>query len=58
MFWVNFKFRNITAALNYFSSYNKQWQDAQLALVDMLAIETPAQPRAPEPVCYDCVSIL
>ncbi|CAF2087238.1 unnamed protein product [Rotaria magnacalcarata] len=29
-------------------SYNKQWQDAQIAMVDMLAIETPEQPRPPE----------
>ncbi|CAF0945186.1 unnamed protein product [Rotaria sp. Silwood1] len=29
-------------------SYNKQWQDAQIAMVDMLAIETPEQPRLPE----------
>ncbi|CAF4977218.1 unnamed protein product, partial [Rotaria socialis] len=29
-------------------SYNKQWQDAQIAMVDMLAIETPEQPRQPE----------
>ncbi|CAF2772312.1 unnamed protein product [Rotaria sp. Silwood2] len=29
-------------------SYNKQWQDAQIAMVDMLAIETPEQPRGPE----------
>jgi hypothetical protein len=36
----------------YFSSYNKQWQDAQIAMADMLGIETPAQPRAPETVCH------
>ena len=35
----------------FFSSYNKQWQDAQIAMVDMLALETPEQPRAPESVC-------
>jgi hypothetical protein len=38
--------------LDYLSSYNKQWQDAQIAMVDMLGIEAPEQPRAPETVSY------
>ena len=33
-----------------FSSYNKQWQDAQIAMADMLALEMPSQPRPPETV--------
>ncbi len=43
---------------DYFSSYNKQWQDAQIAMVDMLAVEIPAQPRAPETVCYDIIFLI
>ena len=49
---VQFFFVGKYLSNNYFSSYNKQWQDAQIAMVDMLGLELPAQPRAPENVCY------
>jgi hypothetical protein len=47
--------KHIQIFFNGFSSYNKQWQDAQIAMADMLAVEIPTQPRAPENVCYDII---
>jgi hypothetical protein len=42
----------------FFSTYNKQWTEAQSALMDLLVQEMPAEPPKPERVsCYNkCIS--